>query len=183
MQLLRQRRKVLISKTADEKPTGHNIVDIAVHVPQGAVQGLALQLGFLTAYQRHGVVIWVDRLDIAVHSLLQGGKVGADALHARVLSRLHHEHLEGVVRRSFGGDFLAVIALKLHLHEIVRIQNMIPGVPLVAYHLLCFLFGRSLHGHGELQRFGDGHVKFLHARRLPRQFQPEERERAAPPLP
>ena len=54
LQLLRQRRKVLIPQTADEEFTGHNIVDIAVLVPQGAVQGLALQLGFLPADQRTG---------------------------------------------------------------------------------------------------------------------------------
>ena len=57
LQLLRQRCKVLIPQTADEKLTGHNIVDIAVPVPQGAVQGLALQLGFLPADQRHGDVL------------------------------------------------------------------------------------------------------------------------------
>ena len=49
LQLLRQRRKVLIPQTAEEEFAGHNIVDIAVPVPQGAVQGLALQLGFLPA--------------------------------------------------------------------------------------------------------------------------------------
>ena len=36
MQLLRQRRKVLIPQTADEEFADHNIVDIAVLVSQGA---------------------------------------------------------------------------------------------------------------------------------------------------
>ena len=44
LQLLRQRRKVLIPQTADEEFAGYNIVDIAVPVSQGAVQGLPSSL-------------------------------------------------------------------------------------------------------------------------------------------
>ena len=60
--------------TAEEEGSGDDVVDVAVLISQGAVEGQTFQLGFLVTDEGNGIVEGIDGLNEAADSFLHGGQ-------------------------------------------------------------------------------------------------------------
>ena len=96
-------------RAADEKGSGDNIDDFPVIVPDGAVQRQAGNFALFVADQRDRIAEEGSLLNVAAHDLLHILKGGTDGGHPGILSGLHKQNLDGLIRL----DFLSVIAAVL----------------------------------------------------------------------
>ena len=81
--------------TAEEEGSGNDVVDVAVLISQGAVEGQTFQFGFLVTDESNGIIEGIDGLDEATDSLLHGGQGLEDDGWPGWFSRLDEQDFHG----------------------------------------------------------------------------------------
>ena len=81
--------------TAEEEGSSDDVVDVAVLISQGAVEGQTFQFGFLVTDESNGIVEGIDGLDEATDSLLHGGQGLGDDGWPGWFSRLDEQDFHG----------------------------------------------------------------------------------------
>ena len=81
--------------TAEEEGSSDDVVDIAVLISQGAVEGQTFQFGFLVTDESNGIIEGIDGLDEATDSFLHGGQGLGDDGWPGWFSRLDEQDFHG----------------------------------------------------------------------------------------
>ena len=98
-----QGRETLRPQAHHQEGARHNVVNLAMLVPEETVQVQTDELAFIIQHQPHRIVKGIGGGNIAAHLRLQRMKAGGDLLRIGLLHGLHHQNSQLLRRGMFGG--------------------------------------------------------------------------------